>query len=71
MKKMPPSSFLFTSSCSAYVDEIEFQKVIFHAAKEADRKVSILGRHRQATDHPISLYHPEGSYLKSFLLYLH
>jgi 23S rRNA (cytosine1962-C5)-methyltransferase len=71
MNKMPTSSFLFTSSCSAYIDEMDFQKAIFHAAKEANRMVSILGKHRSALDHPISLFHPEGTYLKSFLLYLH
>jgi len=68
MAKMPPSSLLLTSSCSYHVDESLFQKVLFQAALEAHRRVRIIGRHRLAPDHPLNLYHPEGSYLKSFLL---
>jgi len=68
MEKVPPSSLLLTCSCSYFVNEDLFQKVIFQAACEAKRQVSILGRHVQALDHPISIYHPEGEYLKSFLL---
>lgn len=70
MQKMPKRSLLLTSSCSYYVDEPLFQKVLFQAAREADRKVRILGKHRLAADHPINICHPEGDYLKSFLLYI-
>jgi len=70
MHKMPPGSLLLTCSCSHYVDEELFQKVLFQAALEAHRKVKILGRHRLAFDHPINLYHPESNYLKSYLLYI-
>lgn len=70
MQKMKPGSFLLTSSCSYYVDEALFQKVIFQAAVEAGRNVRILGRHRLAADHPIHICHPEGDYLKSLLLYI-
>lgn len=70
MHKMPPQSLLLTCSCSHHVDEELFQKVLFQAALEARRRVRIVGRHRLAADHPINLYHPEGSYLKSFLLFI-
>jgi 23S rRNA (cytosine1962-C5)-methyltransferase len=70
MHKMPPQSLLLTCSCSHYVDEELFQKVLFQAALEARRQVRIVGRHRLAPDHPINLFHPESNYLKSFLLYL-
>jgi 23S rRNA (cytosine1962-C5)-methyltransferase len=70
MLKMPPKSFLLTSSCSYYVDESLFQKVIFQAATEAGRMAKIIGRHKLAPDHPVNLCHPEGDYLKSLLLYL-
>lgn len=70
MLKMPPQSLLLTSSCSHHVNEELFQQVIFQAALEARRRVRIIGRHRLAQDHPVNLYHPEGEYLKSFLLYL-
>jgi 23S rRNA (cytosine1962-C5)-methyltransferase len=70
MQKMPSESLLLTSSCSYYVDESLFQKVVFQAAAEAKREVRIIGRHRLAIDHPINIFHPEGDYLKSLLLYI-
>jgi 23S rRNA (cytosine1962-C5)-methyltransferase len=69
-EKMPSKSLLLTCSCSYYVDEKLFQNVIFQAANEAKKGVKILHRHKQAMDHPLSIYHPEGEYLKSFLLYV-
>lgn len=68
LEKIPAGSLLLTSSCSYYIDEKLFQNLIFQAAHEAGRQVQILGRHLQALDHPISLYHPEGDYLKSLFL---
>ena len=70
MERMPPSSLLLTCSCSYHVDETLFRQVLFQAAVEAKRKVQIIGRHRQAMDHPINICHPEGDYLKSFLLHV-
>lgn len=70
MQKMPPRSLLLTCSCSHYVDEELFTKVLFQAALEARREVRIVGRHRLGADHPINLFHPESSYLKSFLLFI-
>ena len=68
IEKMPPNSLLLTCSCSYHVSEELFQNILFRASLEAKRTVRILGRHRQAHDHPISIFHPESSYLKSFLL---
>lgn len=70
MAKMPAGSLLLTCSCSYHIDGELFQNLLFQAASEAGRNVRIIGRHIQAQDHPISLYHPEGEYLKSILLYL-
>lgn len=70
MSKMPKNSFLLTCSCSYYIDEQMFQTLVFQAAKSARKNVQIVGRHRLAMDHPINVFHPESSYLKSFLLYL-
>ena len=59
---------MLTSSCSHFVDEKLFGQVVFEAAAEAGRDVRILQRHRMAFDHTVSLYHPEGEYLKSLFL---
>lgn len=68
LQKMPPRSILITSSCSSYIDAPLFQKIVFQAAAETGRHVRILGHHAQALDHPVSIYHPEGDYLKSLIL---
>lgn len=70
MQKMKPGSILLTASCSYHVDETLFQNILFRAADAAKREVKILAKHRIALDHPISIFHPESSYLKSLLLYL-
>lgn len=70
LSKMRPQSLLLTCSCSYHVDEPLFQNILFRAALEANRSLQILSRHRQALDHPISIFHPESSYLKSFLFYV-
>ena len=70
LQKMPKGSILITCSCSYFVDEKLFQQVIFQAAAEANRTVRIIGKHRQAGDHPVNLFHPEGSYLKSLVLHV-
>lgn len=70
MEKMPAGGILVTSSCSYHVDEKLFQTVIFQAALDAKRSVKIIGRHRHAPDHPVNVYHPEGEYLKSLVLYV-
>lgn len=69
--KLPKNSFLLTSSCSYYISEKMFQELIFQAGRETHRDISIISKHLQAIDHPISLFHPESDYLKSLLLYVH
>ncbi len=69
-ERLPPHSFLLTCSCSHFVSPELFQQVIFQAAMEANREVVICSRHIQTPDHPISLYHPEGEYLKSLFLHV-
>ena len=69
LKKIAPRGLLLTASCSYFVNEELFRTLLFQAALAAGRQVKILGKHRQAEDHPLSLFHREGEYLKSFLLY--
>lgn len=70
LEKMPSGSILLSSSCSYHVDATLFQNILFRASLESKRKVKIVGMHRQALDHPVSIFHPESSYLKSFILYV-
>ena len=70
LQKIAQHSILFTFSCSQVVDEKLFYNTIVAAAIEAKRKVSVLHRLTQPADHPVGLFHPEGSYLKGLVLYV-
>jgi 23S rRNA (cytosine1962-C5)-methyltransferase len=70
IQKVGPQGLVMTCSCSHFVDEGLFRKVVFQAAQEAGRRVQIIQRHRQSLDHPINIFHPETEYLKGFLLYV-
>ncbi len=63
-----PGGILFTFCCSQAVSKENFRKSVFVAAANAKRKVRILHQLTQPADHPISLYHPEGEYLKGLVL---
>ena len=67
MKRLAPGGLLLTCSCSSYITPDLFQKIVFAAAKDARRNVRILAKTSHAMDHPISIYHPEGEYLKGLL----
>ena len=68
LKHLNPGGLLLTFSCSQHLSSDLFQKVVFGAAVDARRKVSIVKRLGQAIDHPTSLHHPEGEYLKGLAL---
>ncbi|MFM9027371.1 MAG: class I SAM-dependent rRNA methyltransferase, partial [Bacteroidota bacterium] len=46
------------------------RKVVFQAAAQSGRNVRILHQLSQSPDHPVSIYHPEGEYLKGLVLYV-
>ena len=67
-KLLAPGGVLMTFSCSGHMSLDLFQKVIFSAVHDAGRPVSFVRRLTAAPDHPVSMYCPEGEYLKGFLL---
>ncbi len=66
-RMVKPGGFLFTASCSSHITPDLFQKVIFSAAKDSGRDVRVIQRTGHAADHPVSIGHPEGEYLKGLL----
>lgn len=70
MEKIRPGGLLLTFSCSQAVSRDDFQTMCFTAAANAHRKVRIVRQLPHAMDHPVSIYHPEGEYLKGLLLYV-
>ncbi|MDE6243363.1 MAG: class I SAM-dependent rRNA methyltransferase [Muribaculaceae bacterium] len=67
-EKIRPGGILFTFSCSQVVSKDAFRAAVFTAAAQSGRKVRILHQLTQGADHPVSIYHPEGEYLKGLVL---
>lgn len=63
-----PGGIIFTFSCSQAVSRENFRKSVFVAAANARRKVRILYQLSQPADHPVSIYHLEGEYLKGLVM---
>ncbi|PTX20248.1 SAM-dependent methyltransferase [Pontibacter mucosus] len=70
MKKIKPGGILFTFSCSQVVDKYLFSSTVMAAAIEAGRNIKIMHHLPQPADHPISIFHPEGEYLKGLVLFV-
>lgn len=70
MEKIKSGGLLFTFSCSQAVSKEDFLTMLFSCATLANKKVRIVRRLPHNFDHPQSIFHPEGEYLKGFLLYV-
>ncbi|GJM35412.1 MAG: SAM-dependent methyltransferase [Saprospiraceae bacterium] len=68
MQKIKTGGYLFTFSCSQVVDQPLFYNTIVAAALEAGRQARVMHHLTQPPDHPVSLFHPEGAYLKGLVL---
>ncbi len=68
IKKLKPGGVLFTFSCSQVVDRDLFSSTIVSAAINAGKQLQVLHHLRQPADHPVSIAHPEGEYLKGLVL---
>jgi len=68
MEAIPAGGLLMTFSCSQAVSKEDFQTMVFTAAMNARRSVRIVRQLPHAMDHPVSIHHPEGEYLKGLLL---
>lgn len=65
---IPSGGLLLTFSCSQAVSLADFKTMVFTSAALAHRNVRIAQVLPHAKDHPVSIYHPEGEYLKGLLL---
>ncbi len=59
---------LFTFSCSQVVTKEHFRNAVLSAAASLGRSATIMYQLHQPADHPVSLFHPEGEYLKGLVL---
>lgn len=68
LKKIKPGGLLFTFSCSQAISPEQFTSMIMSSALEAGRDVKVVQHMGHSADHPVSIYHPEGEYLKGLVL---
>lgn len=68
IKALPENGILATFSCSQLVSRDMFQEAVFTAAAQVGKQVQIIYRLSQSEDHPVSIYHPEGEYLKGLIV---
>ncbi len=59
---------LATFSCSNFIEEDLFCKIVLGAARDAGADLQLVTRLAAGPDHPVLLGHPEGHYLKGLLL---
>jgi 23S rRNA (cytosine1962-C5)-methyltransferase len=70
LKKVKSGGLLFTFSCSQVVGTQLFHDTIVAAGLESGKRIRIMHQLSQGADHPVSLFHPEGHYLKGLCLYV-
>ena len=68
IEKMKPGAFLFTFSCSQNISTELFYNTVVSAAIELGAEMRLVQHLTQPTDHPVSIFHPEGQYLKGLVL---
>ena len=68
LKLLNPNGILITCSCSYHFSEEIFLQTLDEAARDAKRRVHLLEKRMQASDHPVLLGMPETHYLKCFVL---
>lgn len=64
LKLLNPGGVLITCTCSYHVSEELFLEIMAQAALDAHRRVQVMEKRMQATDHPVLLGVPETYYLK-------
>ena len=68
LKLLNAGGVLVTCTCSYHVSEDLFLQIVAEAAIDAHRRVQIIEKRIQATDHPVLLGMPETYYLKCVIL---
>lgn len=70
MRVVKSGGIIFTFSCSQVVDKKLFYDTVVSSAIQSGRKVKVIEHLSQPADHPVSIFHPEGEYLKGLVLYV-
>lgn len=70
MRKVRRGGFLFTFSCSQAISKDDFQTIVFSSAAMEGFPCRVVRHLEAGADHPVDIFHPEGSYLKGMLVQL-
>ena len=68
IKHLNAGGILATFSCSNFMEEELFYKIVLGAGRDAGADLQLMSRLEASPDHPLSLGHPEGRYLKGLLV---
>lgn len=71
MQLLAPAGLLLTCSCSQFVDDDTFGRILNEAGVQAGKVVQILRRAGQPMDHAVAASCPETRYLKAYLCHVH
>jgi len=69
-RRLRDGGILATFSCSNYIDEDLFGKIVAGAIRDAEKTACLLQTLGPGPDHPTNLVHPEGRYLKGLLIHI-
>lgn len=67
MRMLPRGGYLATCSCSHFMDNEKFVKMLISAARDAGVQLKMIEARQQGPDHPILFNVPETDYLKFYL----
>lgn len=68
LKLLNPGGILITCSCSYHFTEELFMQILAEAAGDAHKRVHLIEKRMQASDHPVLIGMPESYYLKCLIL---
>ncbi len=68
LKLLNPGGVLITCTCSYHISESTFLELIAAAANDAHRRLQVVEKRMQSSDHPVLLTVPETYYLKCVIV---
>ena len=68
MKMLPRGGYLATCSCSHFMRNEDFKKMLLDAARDAGVSLKLIEERRASPDHPVAMSVEETDYLKFYLL---
>ncbi|MCC6640434.1 MAG: class I SAM-dependent rRNA methyltransferase [Deltaproteobacteria bacterium] len=68
LRRAMPGAFILAFSCSHAIDATLFRQIAFGACLDAGRDAQVIATLSAPSDHPVSIDHPEGTYLSGLVL---